>query len=143
MGIGREAAGSSEIALAAARLRHDLGRYIRLSAPEAIERDTEALRDRLLADVLTTRSGPAGRLSASAVFDAWMRDHQALLPRAGALAERLSALARAIGGIRKLEARIPSLSRAELLRLDALTREVAEGCRLLQVEAGDTQGRTP
>jgi hypothetical protein len=143
MGVRRGAGGSSEIARAALRLRHDLGKYIRLSAPETVERDTQALRDRLESDVLATRSGPAGRHTASAVFDSWMRDYQALFPRGGALAERLAAVARAIGGIRELEGKIASLSRAELLRLDALTREVAEECRLFQIEAGESGRKAP
>ena len=45
---------------AARRLQHDLGRYIRFAAPEELEPDTEALRQRLTRDVLGTRSTPEG-----------------------------------------------------------------------------------
>lgn len=120
---------------AAARLRHDLARYIRLSAPAERETPVEALRDRLRSDVLSTRSGPLGALSAAEVFDGWMREHGALFSAPGPLAGRLARVADAVGQVASLSARIGSLGRPELERLDELTREVAAQCRLLETEA--------
>jgi hypothetical protein len=127
---------------AAARLRHDLARYIRLSAPAQREGRTEALRDRLRSDVLSTRSGPRETLSAAEVFEAWRRENGGLFSAPALLAERLARLADAVGEVASLSARIGSLGRPELERLDELTREVAAQCRLLESEARAAQGET-
>ena len=122
--------GASE---AAARLKHDLGKGIRFSAPEALERDAEALRARLSADVARTRRGPAGTRSAAEVFDAWREEDGRHLR--GPLAGRVAAIGRTVEEIRGLAARLDALGRPELERLDSLTRVVAEACRALADEA--------
>ena len=113
-------------ARAARRLRHDLGRYIRFWAPEEREADSEALRERLARDVLSTRSGPAGVIPATAVFDAWLAEEGHLFPPA-----KLEALRRAVDALRSLAPRLPELGRPELEELDRLTRTIAEECRRL------------
>jgi hypothetical protein len=131
-GASENAAGTEETAV---RLRHDLGRYIRLSAPEVLEADTEALRARLGADVLATRSGAAGPLSAPAVFAAWMREGGSRLARREEFAGpvgRIEACLSEVGGLSK---RLAALSREELERLDALTRAIAKDCRALAAAA--------
>src|SRR5262245_22481891 len=111
---------------AARRLRHDLARYIRFWAPENLEADAEALRERLARDVLATRSGPAGAIPAAAVFDAWLAEEGHLFASA-----RLAPLRGAIDALRPLAARLPELGRAELEELDLLTRRIADECRRL------------
>ena len=98
---------------AAERLRHDLAKAIRFSAPEVPETDTEALRTRLLADVAATRRGASGAPSQSAaeVFDAW-RDREGR-HFGGALAGRIDDIAHAIEEIRGLTDRLPSLGRPD------------------------------
>jgi hypothetical protein len=119
---------------AAKRLQHDLGRYIRFGAPEELERDTEALRERLTRDVLGTRSTPEGVVPAMVVFEAWLAEEGGAFARAKEL-ETLTASMRALGG---LAAGLPELGRAELEELDRLTRSVADDCRRLlrRIEAG-------
>ena len=112
---------------AADRLRHDLGRYIRFSAPASQEASTEDLRDRLSRDVLATRSGPEGAVDAAKVFDRWMSEEGALFEGSDALRR----LRDAIEELRGLAARLPGLSRAQLERLDALTTTIAAECRKL------------
>ena len=112
---------------AAKRLRHDLGRYIRFWAPEHIEAETEALRERLARDVLSTRSGPDGVRSAVEVFDDWMAEEGPLFEPSDAL-RRLRA---AIEELRDVSRRLPELGRSELERLDALTTVIAEATRKL------------
>jgi hypothetical protein len=112
---------------AANRLRHDLGRYIRFWAPEELEADTGALRDRLARDVLATRAGPAEVLPAAAIFDAWVAEEGRLFERSG----ELRRLREAIDEMRGLAGRLPELGRAELERLDELTRVIARECRKL------------
>ena len=123
--------GNSDTAQAAARLRHDLGRYIRFSAPETIEVDTAALRERLRADVVTTHRATAGSLSAAQVFERWRSEEAAHLPAEGAVAETIERLGRTIEEIRWLCAEIDSLDRPGLERLDALTLTVSKECRAL------------
>jgi hypothetical protein len=131
----------AEAAAAAARLRHDLGRYIRLSAPRVLESDTEELRARLAFDVRATRSGESGPIAAPEVFDAWLREAARVFPRSGELADRLAGVASAVEEIRALEPRLDSLPRGELERLDRLTREIAEGCaRLWEAARGEGTG---
>ena len=126
---------AEDAAEAAARLRHDLGRYIRLSAPDVLEADTEALRARLEADVLATRSGAGGPLSAPAVFEAWMREGGALLARREEFAGPLGRIEACLSEVGGLSRRLAALSREELERLDALTRTIAEDCRALAAAA--------
>lgn len=132
---GRRGGRAGARAEAAALLRHDLARYIRLSAPARREVRIEALRDRLRSDVLSTRSGPQETLSAAEVFEAWRREHGNLFSGPAPLAERLARLADAVGEVAGLSARIGSLGWPELERLDELTLEVATQCRLLESEA--------
>jgi hypothetical protein len=112
---------------AADRLRHDLGRYIRFTAPRVLEADTEALRERLARDVLATRSGPDGVRPAVAIFEQWLSEEGELFEGSGALAE----LGAAIDEIRVLADRVSELRRSELERLDALTAVISEACRRL------------
>ncbi|HEY2798353.1 MAG TPA: hypothetical protein VGK26_10740 [Thermoanaerobaculia bacterium] len=118
---------------AAERLRHDLAKAIRFSAPEVPETETEALRARLHADVATTRRDASSSQSAAEVFDAWRREEGRHFR--GALASRVDDIAGAIEEIRGLTDRLSSLARPELERLDALTRRVASECRTLAGEA--------
>jgi uncharacterized protein YicC (UPF0701 family) len=118
---------------AAERLKHDLAKAVRFSAPEILESDTEALRERLRADVAATRRGPTGVQSAAEVFDAWRREEGRHF--GGALARRVDEIARAVEEVRGLAGRLPDLPRPELERLDTLTRHLAADCRALAAEA--------
>src|SRR5262245_12017709 len=102
---------------AVARLRHDLGRYIRFWAPDTVEADTESRRERLSRDVLATRSGPSGIQPAMAIFDMWLAEEGGLFD-----ADELRPLRAAIEELRGLSTRFPDLDRAELQRADELTR---------------------
>lgn len=124
---------SRDMAEAAGRLRHDLGKYIRFSAAETLEADTGVLRGRLRADVLATRRSASATQSASEVFEQWRRE-EAPHFASGAPAETLERLARAMDEVRRLSAEIDSLDRPGLERLDALTRDVARECRALFLE---------
>ncbi|HEX7253542.1 MAG TPA: hypothetical protein VF376_11725 [Thermoanaerobaculia bacterium] len=125
---------------AALRLRHDLGKYIRLSAPARREVDTEALRRRLRADVLATRSDGARPRGAAEIFDAWKREESSVLPASGLAARRLGRIERKIEAVRSLACKLDRLRREELVRLDVLTREIALGCRDLCREADAPRG---
>jgi hypothetical protein len=124
---------------AAEALRHDLGRAIRFSAPEAPEASTDALRERLRADVVRTRHDPSGERSAARVFDDWRRRDGADIP-AGDASETLTHLEGLVEEVRGLASRLDALDRAGLLRLDALTREVSDACRRLAAETARAEG---
>ena len=115
----------------AARLRHDLGKYIRLSAPASIEADTEVLRARLAADVLATRKSPGGAVPATEVFWTWMREGGSELSERPPYAEPIRRIRRSLETLERLSRKLPTLSRAELERVDGLTRAIAEECRAL------------
>jgi hypothetical protein len=125
--------GEMGVSEAAERLRHDLAKAIRFSAPEVLEADIEALRSRLQADVAFTRRGPSGTFSAAEVFDAWWREESRHF--GGPLARRVDEVAQMIEEIRGLTAGLATLARPELERLDSLTRRVAAECRALASEA--------
>lgn len=126
---------------AAERLRHDLGKAIRLSAPDAPERNTEALRARLRADVLETRRDAFGPSTAAEVFDRWWKASADHFPAGGDLRRRADRIARAIEEIRGLGSRLPRLSLPDLERLDGLTKDVARECRELAAAARSSGGR--
>jgi hypothetical protein len=126
---------NADRAQAAARLRHDLGKYIRLSAPETPESDTAALRERLRADVLATRRTADETRGAADVFEEWLREDGHAFPTDGPLGVRVASIGQAIGEIRGLAGRLDALDRAALDRLDGLTRVVAQECRDLAREA--------
>jgi hypothetical protein len=125
---------------AAARLRHDLGRSIRFSAPGGVEPDTEALRERLARDVLATRAGPGGPVAAAEVFDSWRDEEGKAFPPTGPLAEAVEGLAEAVRPLRRLPPGLEGLTRAELERLDARTRDIAAQCRRLSELAAADPG---
>jgi hypothetical protein len=124
-----------EAAEAALALQHDLGKAVRLSAPGEHEADPEALRARLSADLLHTRSLPEGALSAPEVFDAWRRRWAGALSGRADLEARVSGIAREIEALRPRLSRIPSMSEAQLRELDDATRRIAAECRALKQEA--------
>lgn len=128
---------------AAARLRHDLGKAVRFSAPEAQETSAEPLRARLRADVLETRSGPGGKQTAAEVFDAWRSEERSFFPDAGPLGESLGRIAAAVEILRRLGPRLASLSQEELGTLDEATREIAVECRRLEREAARAEAGGP
>jgi len=129
----------SDALRAAAALRHDLGKAIRFSAPGAPEASTEALRERLRDDVVRTRRGPSGQQTAVQVFDEWRRRDGARI-RAGAAREVVERLERLMEGVRPLAAGLDALDRGGLLRLDELTREIADACRCLVAETSASSG---
>jgi len=141
---------------AAARLRHDLGKAVRFSATPAGEATSDALRRRLAADLLTTRSGPDETLDAVAVFDRWWRSEGALFgPGSGspsvtaatAAATAKACLARireAVEIMRELLPRLDTLTDDELRELDSAARVVdAETRALRDAVAREDAGGAP
>jgi hypothetical protein len=124
---------------AAGRLRHDLGKYVRLGAGAQREAGTEALRERLRADLLATRSGPQGTVTAVEVFDGWRAEEGSAFPAGGLLGEGLRRIADAVDILRALTPRLAELSRAELERLDEATLVIARETRQLEREASATE----
>lgn len=122
---------------AAARLRHDLGKYVRWNAPEVREADAELLRARLALDLLETKRTFQGTLSAVEIYEAWAGENASLFtPR------ELDGLATRIGTLRELLPRLSALDAAPLVALDALTLEIAEATRQLhRVAAAPDGGR--
>lgn len=112
---------------AARRLRHDLGKQIRFNAPDRLEEEVEALRGRLKLDLLKTRDGPGGTLSAIEAWERWRREEGRELSGDG-FRDDLVALDSAMERIRALLPGIDRLDAPGLLELDAASRIVAERC---------------
>ena len=124
---------------AAFRLKHDVGKALRWSAPEERETNFDELRARLAADLLPrTRGGRAGRDVLESFLE-WKREEGPMFP---ADDEDLRALADAMAIIARLtsrvlpfeesssssESRISTLSESALLSLDDACLEASRAC---------------
>ncbi len=125
---------------AALRLKHDLGKYVRWSATASLEGDVDALRERLRADLETTRKTDSGSRSAVEIFDSWRRETTALFPKTAGRDPELVGLEAAIELLRRKLPSLDTLAFAELLELDAasvaLSQASAALARRLASEAG-------
>jgi hypothetical protein len=124
---------------AALRLKHDLGKYVRFSAPKEPERSVEALRKRLALDLLATRRTDEETLSAVALFDRWEAEDGSLVSGDG-LDEEVSAIRDAIGTMRVLLPGLGSLEEPGLRRLDEASRVVSERCVALWKRVAEAEG---
>ena len=128
---------------AARRLRHDLGKYVRFSAPAVREAGDEELRERLRADLAATRSGLDGTVSAIDLFDDWRLKDGPLFSAPGPLQEHLGRIAAAVETLRGLMPALESLSRAGLEELDRASLAIADETRSLERAAAGEAGRQP
>jgi hypothetical protein len=110
---------------AAARARHDLGKYICFQA-RWLEPGTpvDTLRDALRDDLLRTRRGPDGTQDAVAV---WAELREALAP---AGVERVDAL---MATLADRAARLDTLDAAALAETVELARDVADELRAIHI----------
>jgi hypothetical protein len=108
-------------------LKHDLGKYVRFNAPETMEADDAALRERLRRDLLATRETPEGTRTAVEVFREWASEDREVLEAAG-FEEAVSSVEREIEVIERLLPRVDALSRTDLVALDDSTRRVQAAC---------------
>ena len=109
--------GRQRLASAAFRLKHDVGKAVRWSAPAVREDDPEALRRRLEADLQRARVGSEGARSALQVFDSWMSEDGPLFLSDPGWTLRIARMSEAIERIR---ARLPHLSTLDPQGLDVL-----------------------
>lgn len=122
---------------AAFRLKHDIGKALRWSAPEGErERDPEELKGRLRRDLLSRANGGAAGRNVLESFLEWKREEGPLF--AGGDAD-LEALERAMAKVAGL-ANISALSESDLHALDDACLEASRGCtafyRRIAVEDG-------
>ena len=137
---------SQALKAAAFRLKHDLGKAIRWSAPLVRETDPEALRRRLGKDLLETRVGPDGRArSAVELFDVWLADEEALFAAAAGPSAHLTRISAAIEMVRRSIADLGRLEWDDLVALDEACRVVEEETRALWREsvASASKGSPP
>jgi len=106
---------------AAFRLKHDVGKALRWSAPDVRETDVEALRKRLASDLLPSGDGAAKRDVLQSFFE-WRREEGPVFPEAD---PDLSALSTAVASIGRLLPALFTLEEKQLLDLDEATLEVA------------------
>lgn len=131
------------LARAAFRLKHDLGKPVRWSAPDRREAGPEELRARLQRDLLATRSGPAGRESAIEIFDAWMAEDGALFLSPAGGPSRLARIASAIDVLRERLPLLAELDYGELVRLDETAVVLQDEIRALWRETASESPAGP
>jgi hypothetical protein len=112
---------------AALRLKHDVGKAIRWSAPAEPERDPRALRVRLAADLGARGAGgpaPGGLLVS---FERWKKEEAALFRGDADLADIEAAMAT----VRELLPLLATLEERQLRRLDEACHDVQRHCSSL------------
>jgi len=125
---------------AAFRLKHDVGKALRWSAPEERETNPDELRARLVADLLPrTRGGRAGRDVLEGFFE-WKREEGPLFPADDpdlrTLADAMAVVARLTSRLLPFkesssspsESKISPLSESSLLSLDDACLEASRAC---------------
>jgi hypothetical protein len=113
---------------AAFRLKHDVGKAVRWSAPEEREKDAASLRRRLAADLLPSTSGGVAQRDVVKSFFEWKREEGAMFPSDD---PDLEAVEKAMAEVCRLAPRLRSLeeiSFSSLLSLDSACQEASRAC---------------
>jgi hypothetical protein len=110
---------------AAFRLKHDVGKALRWSAPEERETEMEGLRARLAADLLPRASGGGANRDVLESFFEWKREEG---PMFRSDDPDLEAVERAIAVLRRLTPGLPSLEERYLVALDEACLEGSRAC---------------
>jgi hypothetical protein len=134
---------------AAFRLKHDVGKALRWSAPEEREKDMEELRGRLRRDLLSRASGGGAGRDVLEIFLEWKREEGPLFaggdPELEALERAMAEVARlaprlaptlfpfkesssSLSSLSPSEARSSPLSESDLLALDEACLEASRAC---------------
>lgn len=130
---------------AAFRLKHDVGKALRWSAPEERETDAAALRERLRADLLGNASGGSAKRDVLQIFSEWKREEGPMFASGD---PELDTVETAMATVHRLAPRLlsleesssSSLSLSSLLALDDACLEASRACtafyRRVAVEEG-------
>lgn len=109
---------------AAFRLKHDVGKALRWSAPEERETDLETLRARLASDLRPSGDAAAKRDVVRSFFE-WKRENGPMFP---ADDPDLQGLERAMATLERLVPRLPLLEGSSLISLDEACLEASRAC---------------
>ncbi len=128
---------------AAFRLKHDVGKALRWSAPDVRESDSEALRERLASDLLPSGDGAAKRDVLKNFFE-WKKEEGPMFASAD---PDLEAVERALAVLRRLTPGLLSLEERSLVALDEACLEASRACtafyRRVALEGGLETIRPP
>jgi hypothetical protein len=125
---------------AAFRLKHDVGKALRWSAPEERETDPVALRARLAVDLLPQAADGGARRDVVKIFFEWKREEGSMFDSSDAemqaLEEAMAIVARLAPDLRSLK----EISFSSLQTLDSACLEASRACtafyRRVAVEDG-------
>jgi len=106
---------------AAFRLKHDVGKALRWSAPEERETEMETLRARLASDLRPSGDAAAKRDVVQSFFE-WKREEGPAFPEDD---PDLTALSAAVASIGRLLPALSTLEEKQLLELDEATLEMS------------------
>jgi hypothetical protein len=109
---------------AAFRLKHDVGKALRWSAPDVRESDSEALRTRLASDLLPSGDGAAKRDVLQNFFE-WKKEEGPMFASAD---PDLEAVERALAVLRRLTPGLLSLEEKSLVALDEACLDASRAC---------------
>ena len=109
---------------AAFRLKHDVGKALRWSAPEERETEMETLRARLASDLRPSGDAAAKRDIVQSFFE-WKRENGPMFP---ADDPDLQGLERAMATLERLVPRLPLLEESSLISLDEACLEASRAC---------------
>jgi hypothetical protein len=113
---------------AAFRLKHDVGKALRWSAPEEREKDAAALRERLASDLLPRASGGGSDRDVLRNFFEWKREEGTMFasgdPDLAVVERAMAAIAAARPALLLLE----GISFSSLLSLDAECHHASRAC---------------
>jgi hypothetical protein len=110
---------------AAFRLRHDVGKALRWSAPEERETDADALRARLAADLLPRSRGGGADRDVLESFLEWKREEGPMFVGED---PDLEAVERAMAVLHRLAPGLLSLEANSLVALDEVCLEASRAC---------------
>ncbi|MBK9063935.1 MAG: hypothetical protein IPL89_12190 [Acidobacteria bacterium] len=125
---------------AAFRLKHDVGKALRWSAPEERETDPTALRARLAADLLSPASGGAAQRDVVKSFFEWKREEGAMFDSSDADLQALEVAMTTVARLAPDLLPLREISFSSLQSLDSACLEASRACtafyRRVAVEEG-------
>lgn len=113
---------------AAFRLKHDVGKALRWSAPEERETDPAALRARLAVDLLPQAAAGGARRDVMKIFFEWKREEGSMFDSSDAEMQALEEAMATVGRLAPDLLSVKAISFSSLQSLDSACLEASRAC---------------